>query len=192
MYVKFGAEPTTNNFDEMTSIIPPTTNGIISIGPPLTPGRYFYGVYVPCSDTASQSNSITATYYMGTPPGQVIFNSSGPAPILDDAVMTNSIFVTAVQPVSSVEVALRVDHPRVSDLVFHLTSPDGTRVLLVENRGGTTTDGMGQTIAITNIIAGLVFRRTVAHHQRREHRLEHRHAGSSIQFLPPAGRDGGV
>ena len=150
LYVKYGAWPTTNNFDEKADVIPPATNGIISIGPPLTPGRYFYGVFAPCSDTASQSNSVTATYYMGVPPAQVIYNSSGPAPILDDAVITNSIYVTAVQSVSSVEAALRVDHPRVSDLVFHLTSPDGTRVLLVENRGGTDTNGMGQTLAITN------------------------------------------
>ncbi len=152
LYVKYGAWPTTNNFDEVTNLVPPVTNGVISIGPPLTPGRYFYGVYAPCSDTASQSNSVTATYYMGAVPAQVVFGSSGPAPILDDAVVTNTIYVTAAQTISSVDVSLRVDHPRVSDLVFHLTSPAGSRVLLVENRGGTTTNGMGQTLAITNVV----------------------------------------
>jgi subtilisin-like proprotein convertase family protein len=87
-----------------------------------------------------------------TPPAQVIYTSAGPVPILDDAVTTDSIYVSADQTISSVDVALRVDHPRVSDLVFHLISPDGTRVLLVENRGGTTTSGMGGTIAVTNIV----------------------------------------
>ena len=152
LYVRYGAWPTTNLFDEVTNLVPPVTNGVISIGPPLTPGRYFYGVYAPCSDTASQSNSVTATYYMGAVPAQVVFGSSGPAPILDDAVVTNTIYVTAAQTISSVDVSLRVDHPRVSDLVFHLTSPAGSRVLLVENRGGTTTNGMGQTLAITNVV----------------------------------------
>ena len=38
-----------------------------------------------------------------------------------------------------------------SDLVFHLISPDGTRYLLMENRGGTTTNGMGVTLTATNI-----------------------------------------
>ena len=187
LYVKFGAWPTTNNFDAVANVIPPATNGMISIGPPLTPGRYFYGVFAPCSDTASQSNSVTATYYMGVPPAQVIYNSSGPAPILDDAVITNSIYVTAVQPVSSVEVALRVDHPRVSDLVFHLTSPDGTRMLLVENRGGTDTNGMGQTLAITNVTPVSSSGGPSPDDQRREHRLEHRQPGDPIQFLHRAG-----
>ena len=87
-----------------------------------------------------------------TPPAQVIYTSAGPVPILDDAVTTDSIYVSADQAISSVDVGLRVNHPRVSDLVFHLISPSGTRVLLVENRGGTTTSGMGGTIAVTNIV----------------------------------------
>ena len=54
--------------------------------------------------------------------------------------------------ISSVDVGLRVDHPRISDLVFHLISPDGTRVLLMENRGGTSTNGIGGTYNISNIV----------------------------------------
>ena len=77
---------------------------------------------------------------------------AGRCRLLDDAVTSNSIAVTADETIASVEVGLRVDHPRVSDLVFHLISPDGTRVLLVENRGGTTTNGMGVTLATTNSI----------------------------------------
>ena len=87
-----------------------------------------------------------------TPPAQVIYTSAGPVPLLDDAVTSDYIYVTADQNISSVDVGLRVNHPRVSDLVFHLISPSGTRVLLVENRGGTTTSGMGGTIAVTNIV----------------------------------------
>ena len=46
-----------------------------------------------------------------------------------------------------------MDHPRISDLVFTLISPDGTRYLLMQNRGGTSTNGAGATIYTTNNIA---------------------------------------
>ncbi|MGD1089501.1 MAG: proprotein convertase P-domain-containing protein, partial [Verrucomicrobiota bacterium] len=153
LFVKYGALPTTNDFDEMVLITNGTPPGAtISIGPPLTSGVYYVGVYNP-SDT-EQTFLISATLGVGTAPAQAKFSSSGPVPLLDDAVTTNDIAVTATNIISSVDVALRVDHPRVSDLVFHLISPDGTRVLLVENRGGASTNGMGANLpAITNTIA---------------------------------------
>src|ERR1035437_4873182 len=155
LFVKVGARPTltdTNEFGpaRLTNSGPLGPGNSISIGPPLTPGPYWVGLYN--ESLMPQTVYVIAKLGMGAVPGQVIFSSSGPALILDDAVMTNSIFVTAAQILSSVDVGLRVDHPRVSDLVFHLISPDGTRCLLVENRGGTTTNGMGATLAITNII----------------------------------------
>ena len=80
------------------------------------------------------------------------FDSTGPVPILDDAVTTNYIFVTNTDLIQDFNVGLRVDHPRISDLVFHLISPDGTRYLLMENRGGTSTNGCGAAIVTTNIV----------------------------------------
>ena len=152
LFVRLGAVPTLTNYDEMvmlTGTPPPSPGGTISIVSP-PPGRYWIGIWNP--NAAAQNFYLIATINSGTPPGQVVFSSSGPAPILDDAVITNSIFVTRDEAISSVEAALRVDHPRVSDLVFHLISPAGTRCLLVENRGGTTTEGMGATLAITNAV----------------------------------------
>jgi subtilisin-like proprotein convertase family protein len=73
-------------------------------------------------------------------------------PITDEAVSFSTINVPEDNRLISVEVGLRVDHPRVSDLVFHLTSPAGTRVLLCENRGGWSTNGMGTNILTQNII----------------------------------------
>ena len=64
----------------------------------------------------------------------------------DDAVTNYSITVSNTDIIQDFYVGLRVDHPRISDLVFHLISPDGTRYLLMENRGGTTTNGCGATI----------------------------------------------
>jgi subtilisin-like proprotein convertase family protein len=157
LFVKYGSEPTTSDFDEMTNIdqttsIPPEVKGSISIGPPLTAGRYFFGVFNPSA--TPQTVSITATYYTGAVPEQFDYASTGTTPLKDDAVTTSTIPVPDNATISSVDVGLRVDHPRISDLVFHLISPDGTRVLLVENRGGTSTNGMGMNYSVTNVILG--------------------------------------
>ena len=62
----------------------------------------------------------------------------------------SSVTVTNTLPIATIGVGLRVDHPRISDLVFHLISPDGTRYLLMENRGADSTNGAGITIMNTN------------------------------------------
>jgi subtilisin-like proprotein convertase family protein len=69
----------------------------------------------------------------------------------DDAITYSSLFVTNSERIVDLEVGLRVAHPRVSDLAFTLISPSGTRVVLAENRGGTTTNGMGFDTISTNI-----------------------------------------
>jgi subtilisin-like proprotein convertase family protein len=78
--------------------------------------------------------------------------TGGPIEVLDDAVTYSTIQVGNVGCMRTVEVGLRIDHPRVSDLMLHLIAPDGTRVLLDQNRGALTTNGMGYTVTSTNII----------------------------------------
>ena len=146
LYEKYGAIPTTNSYDMVVTNntgTPPTNS--ISIPSPLV-GRYYYGLYVPCTDSSSQSNSITVRYsIVGV--AQPVFTSTGPVPIPDDAVTYAYITNNANSSTfASVDVGLRVDHPRISDLVFHLISPNGTRVLLMENRGGTDANGAGLTV----------------------------------------------
>ena len=152
LYIKDGAIPTLTDTNEygpagLTNSGPLGPGNSITISSP-PPGRYWVGLYN--GSVQQQSFYLIANLGLVTPPAQVIYTSAGPVPILDDAVATDSMYVTADQTISSVDVALRVDHPRISDLVFHLISPDGTRVLLVENRGGNTAN-MGATIAITNM-----------------------------------------
>jgi subtilisin-like proprotein convertase family protein len=60
--------------------------------------------------------------------------------------------VSNAQPVVSLNVGIEAQDPRISDLVFHLISPNGTRVLLMENRGGTDTNGAGVTVLVTNVV----------------------------------------
>ena len=58
-------------------------------------------------------------------------------PIEDDIVTTSLLTVTNDFLVGSAEIGVRIDHPRLADLDLHLVSPQGTRLLLAENRGHT-------------------------------------------------------
>jgi subtilisin-like proprotein convertase family protein len=155
VFIKFGSPPTVSDFDEMTNIgtANPPPSGIISIGPPLQPGRYFVGIFNPGPNTQGPIFAIATLAFSASAISTVDFDSSGPVPILDDAVTLSSISVPDTDLIQDFNVGLRVDHPRISDLVFHLISPDGTRYLLMENRGGTSTNGAGISITATNSFA---------------------------------------
>ena len=166
LYEKLGQQPAPppeplTNYDQMVSLTnsgPTGPGGLISVTrydvPPIQPGRYFATLWNDSS--MSQVYYIIATLGIGQA-DLVDFNTAGPVPILDDAVsyayITN--YPTALstnETIATISVGLRVDHERISDLVFHLISPDGTRYLLMENRGGTSTNGCGATIITTNIV----------------------------------------
>jgi subtilisin-like proprotein convertase family protein len=151
LYLRRGNLPTLTAFDQMLSASP--SSGCLSVNlftvPPLNPGRYYIGVF--------NSNGTNQTIRLDTrvdlDPGggvPVTYTSTEPTPILDDAITSASLFVSSHQPIASLDVGLIVNHPRVSDMVFTLISPSGTRVLLFENRGGTTTNGLGWMVLRTN------------------------------------------
>lgn len=157
IYLRKDEYPTSTAYDYTLTVNPPTgppPGTCFSISrsdlPPLSPGRYFVGIFN--GNPTSQTYVYTATYY--TDPGSVVpigWGSSGSQPLRDDAVTDSVITVTNDARIQQVEVGLRIDHPRVSDLAVTLVSPRGTRVLLAENRGGTSTEGFGTTISVTNI-----------------------------------------
>ncbi|MGA9777951.1 MAG: S8 family serine peptidase [Verrucomicrobiia bacterium] len=151
LFVQYGTEPTTNSFIPPMVVLNP--NGVFSLGPPLVSGRYFYGLLNPNPNSPTQEIHLFATIGGPSAPQTIYSSGDTPIPILDDAVTTDSIIVPDNQTIASLEVALRVQHPRISDLVFHLIGPDGTRDLLVENRGGTDPNGMGATINASNFTA---------------------------------------
>ncbi len=164
LFEKLGEQPVPpptppTNYDKTVILnngTPP--GGSISIGPsdnpPIQPGRYFVTLYN--ASAQPQEYYIIATLGIA----QVVpvnFSSTGPVPLLDDAVsyayITNFPTGPATnETIAAINVGIRVDHPRISDLVFHLISPDGTRYLLMENRGGTSTNGAGVTVVTTNIV----------------------------------------
>ena len=146
LFVQFGAEPTTNSFAGMAVIHPEWRRFVLARR--WLRAATFSACLIPIP--IRQFRRLTL-FAQSTCPGsrrqQTIYSSGDtPVPILDDAVTNDSIIVPDNQTISSLEVALRVQHPRISDLVFHLIGPDGTRDLLVENRGGTDPNGMGATL----------------------------------------------
>ena len=139
-----------------TLMSPP--GGSLSIGinddPPLNAGTYIVTFCNLGPDTIDFFAQVTNQLGPSLDGTGIKFAVNGPVPILDDAVTTSirHINTTNTACIRTLEVGVRIDHPRVSDLVLHLISPDGTRFLLSENRGGLSGEGMGNNIFATNII----------------------------------------
>lgn len=153
LYIRKAGRPTTTQYDFTMTI--PVTGGCLTIDkttlPPLQSGRYFIGVFNP--NVTSQEFTLQSIVLLGPTPKPTLFNPSiGNRPLLDDAVTNYTQFITNDATIAQVDVGLRIDHPRVSDLAVTLVSPRGTRVLLVENRGGTNADGFGGSLSVTNFI----------------------------------------
>ena len=152
LYVCRAALPTQTAYDQMALINPPGGCLTVSLSslPPLNAGRYFIGIFN--SNDVPQSIVLTATT-QGDPASvsSAVYGSSGPTPIPDDAVTNAVLFVTNSQPLAAVELSLHMDHPRVSDTALTLISPAGTRVLLIDGRGGTSTNGLGGFPLVTNV-----------------------------------------
>ncbi len=152
LFVRRGAYPTDTVHDQaLLGINPPGAALTISKfeSPPLNAGRYFIEVTNP--NPAAVSVVIGKTLELDLAGVQPVnFLSKGNEPIPDDAVMDSTNTVGIVSQVAAAEVGVRIDHPRVSDLVLTLISPAGTRVLLAENRGGLSTNGYGSGVNLTN------------------------------------------
>ncbi len=154
LYLRRGDLPTFTEYDKYARISPP--GGKLDLTPqdvpPLNAGLYFIGIYNP--------NSLAVTFFLkyqiDVDLQSVNAASYGPALdhvfLKDDAVTFSPIVVPEDRPLIDVQVGIRVDHPRASDLVFHLISPENERVLLAENRGGTSSRGYGATFITTNVV----------------------------------------
>jgi subtilisin-like proprotein convertase family protein len=132
-----------------------TTNaaGLLTVSqfamPPLNAGDYVLRLCNQGPDTVTVSNFVFLTVDPNPVPA-VTYKSTNAVPIADEAVTSTALYVDRNAPVVSVDVGVRIVHPRISDLVMHLVSPSGTRVLLDENRGGTSAEGMGLSAMLTN------------------------------------------
>lgn len=148
------ADPADPDSSEMFAIIEPPGGSLsltIRDEPPLIPGRYFISVCNP--------NSVVVNYEIAAFIDKNLddqFNrtqASDPSQNVDlvDAATTEStIVVTDTRPVSAIDVGLRIEHPRLSDLAVHLVNPQGSRMLLTENRGTTVAEAYGGSYVVTN------------------------------------------
>ncbi|HSV28946.1 MAG TPA: proprotein convertase P-domain-containing protein, partial [Candidatus Omnitrophota bacterium] len=153
LYIRRGDFPTFDDYDKKLTVVPPSA-GCLTLTPadlpPLQAGRYYIGVFNPHS---IEQQVLISVDISGEEPVPAVFSRFGHMPILDDAVTNSVIVVTNDQRVISVEAAVRLNHPRVSDLAIQLVSPNGERVLLFENRGGLEHAGLGADLANTNFFA---------------------------------------
>ena len=145
VYLRQGQRPTASEYDKFALINP--TSGALSIGlrdvPPLSPGPWFIGVFNPGSVPVSGHIQAVLELSVGSALTQTYTSLGGPFGILDDALSRFTLSVTNPRPVADLSVGLRIEHERAADLSIRLTSPLGRRTLLVENRGGLSTNGFG-------------------------------------------------
>ncbi len=159
VYLRKGRIPTRapNGSDKSATFIQPGGSLSLSVNdlPPLSAGRYFLGLFNPGATTITVRYRIRLELDVN-PASSRFFTVNTNTPLIDDALTRSTIFVNSTQTIASVQVGVRVDHPRVSDLSMHLVSPRGTRVLLFENRGGLAPTGLGATNApSTNFVTVL-------------------------------------
>ena len=123
--------------------------------PPLEPGMYSVRQ---CNLGPDQVKIyVKAFIYLNTAALQVTLPvAGGPTPILDDAVTYSSIFFTNHLRVSDIDVGVLFRDSRISDLALSLVSPSGTRVLLYQNRGALSSEGLGSFTSSTNALGGSV------------------------------------
>ncbi len=153
LYVRRESFPDRDNYDKFALI--PAGGGSLTLttgdSPPLSPGRYYIGVFNP-NGTAVRNFRIVFDLAIDVRGSSIVtYAENEPVEIPDDAITNSVIHVVNNQRLSAVQVGVRIDRARASDLVLHLVSPGGTHVLLAENRGRQSTGGYGAGLG-TNLI----------------------------------------
>ena len=160
VYVRGGDYPAANVYDKHVRVDPnlpfdptkPTLELGLGDSPPLVPGQFYYiGVYNPNNVAVDFRIDASLAYDLSGGLAQTFVSRDTPMSILDDALTVSTNFLPLNRKIIDVRVGLRIDHPRLSDLSIHLVSPQGTRVLLDENRGFQVATQFGYDIG-TNII----------------------------------------
>jgi subtilisin-like proprotein convertase family protein len=130
----------------------PITNGgslnlNVTNNPPLTGGRWYFGITNELS--AVVTNHVLITFKeSGTPNLTLLTANNTATPLLTDGhtvsqICINGGLLSSNQQLLSLEVGVRLTDTNLDDLVLHLTSPQGTSVLLFEERGGTNATDLG-------------------------------------------------
>jgi subtilisin-like proprotein convertase family protein len=146
-YWREEALPTTNEFDVFQLLTPPGRQFDV----PVTANRtYYMGLRNPGAAIVNFTLLITPSY------ADTNFNrfyAERAIPTVPDVTTFNDVIDVDVDKlVSDVLVGVKMKHPRTADIALTLISPQGSRILLAENRGAGNTAGFGSTITVTNRI----------------------------------------
>ncbi|HXG46657.1 MAG TPA: LamG-like jellyroll fold domain-containing protein, partial [Methylomirabilota bacterium] len=154
VYLRREEVPTRDLYDVFATIAPPgdCLNLSVTDSPPLSRGRYYVGVFNPNATAVTVNLKVRVERDLAL---RSAFNyrATNSVALIDDAVTNSTIFVNRRGTIADVSVGVRIDHDRVSDLVLHLISPSGTRLLLAENRGGALATNYGAGVLQTNVSA---------------------------------------
>jgi subtilisin-like proprotein convertase family protein len=117
--------------------------------PPLVPGTYAVRT---CNLGPDAAQVYIRAFIYSNPSAVAVSvpSSTGPIRILDDAVTYATIDITNHMRISDLDIGLLIQHPRISDLAVTLVSPTGKRIVLFEDRGAWTTNGLGSFGMATN------------------------------------------
>jgi subtilisin-like proprotein convertase family protein len=125
--------------------------------PPLSGGTWYYGLYNDNNTESVTLNVLIQIKESLTPNLVETFSNNIVTPLTTDATTQSQICITSGQQVVDLSVGVRIADTNLDDLVLHLTSPQGTSVLLFENRGGTTVSNLGLGLPSTSNLVYTVF-----------------------------------
>jgi len=120
--------------------------------PPLAGGVWYYGIYNFGTTPVTLYVEVQIQESLTPNLVQTYTNIGPPVPLTTDAHTQSQICINNGQQVVSLQVGVRINDPNLDDLVLHLTSPEGTSVLLFEDRGGTSATNLGLTLTNGNYI----------------------------------------
>ena len=126
--------------------VPPATY------PPLAGGVWYWGIYN-FSSTATVTNDWGIIFQSSQTPNLVqSLTNNTPIPLETDGTTQSQLCISQGQQVLDLNVGVRINDTNLDDLVLHLTSPQGTSVLLFENRGGLNANTLGLGSDSSNMI----------------------------------------
>lgn len=151
LFLRRGTPATVDEYDKMARLDVP--GGELSIGvedsPPLIAGRYYIGLYNPSA--TSVDGFLRVKLERNLPESyKGEFTQTTNEVIGDDRLTLGTNVVPDGRYITDLQVGVRLDHPRASDLSIQLVSPQGTRLVVDENRGGTSWKQLGYDTVVTN------------------------------------------
>lgn len=151
LYVRHEAMPTFTEYDQAAFLSPSGGELELTVDdiPPLTAGRYYIGLFNP--------SAVSVSYFLRvilerdpTRAYRKEYTTTNYVVLGDDVLTISTNEVDESRIVTGVKVGVRIDHLRASDLAIYLVSPQGEKVLIEENRGGTDRTQYGYETLTTN------------------------------------------